>query len=146
MWMDLSSCLRWPDHRPVTSEGGCLQCLWQSRAHHGGHNGHCPHGQRSNETGKWKRFSQDLFTAQALFFHVFHGLTIKEYDSCALVDDDFDLKRPLPGNFLAQRKKWGFSFFTRTKRQGGKKSRNGDTLGPLELIDWPQQGDQGGWR
>ena len=45
------------------------------------------------------------FHSTGSVFHVFHGLTIKEYDSCALVDDDFDLKRPLPGNFLAQRKK-----------------------------------------
>ena len=24
-----------------------------------------------------------------------------------------------------------------------KKSRNGDTLGPVELIGWPEQGNQG---
>ena len=28
----------------------------------------------------------------------------------------------------------------------GKKSRNGDTLGPVELIVWPEQGNQGDWR
>ena len=27
-----------------------------------------------------------------------------------------------------------------------KKSRNGDTLGPVELIVWPEQGNQGDWR
>ena len=27
-----------------------------------------------------------------------------------------------------------------------KKSRNGDTLGPVELILWPEQGNQGDWR
>ena len=27
-----------------------------------------------------------------------------------------------------------------------KKSRNGDTLGPVELIIWPVQGNQGDWR
>ena len=26
-----------------------------------------------------------------------------------------------------------------------KKSRNGDTLGPIELIVWPEQGNQGDW-
>ena len=26
------------------------------------------------------------------------------------------------------------------------KSRNGDTLGPVELIVWPEQGNQGDWR
>ena len=28
----------------------------------------------------------------------------------------------------------------------GKKSPNGDTLGPVELIVWPEQGNQGDWR
>ena len=28
----------------------------------------------------------------------------------------------------------------------GEKSRNGDTLGPVELIVWPEQGNQGDWR
>ena len=27
-----------------------------------------------------------------------------------------------------------------------EKSRNGDTLGPVELIVWPEQGNQGDWR
>ena len=27
-----------------------------------------------------------------------------------------------------------------------KKNRNGDTLGPVELILWPEQGNQGEWR
>ena len=27
-----------------------------------------------------------------------------------------------------------------------KKSRNGDTLGPVELIVWPEKGNQGDWR
>ena len=27
-----------------------------------------------------------------------------------------------------------------------KKSRNGDTLGPVELIVWLEQGNQGDWR
>ena len=27
-----------------------------------------------------------------------------------------------------------------------KKSRNGDTLGPVELIIWPEQGNKGDWR
>ena len=27
-----------------------------------------------------------------------------------------------------------------------KKSRNGDTLGPVELVVWPEQGNQGDWR
>ena len=27
-----------------------------------------------------------------------------------------------------------------------KKSRNGDTLGPIELIVGPEQGNQGDWR
>ena len=26
-----------------------------------------------------------------------------------------------------------------------KKSRNGDTLDPVELIVWPKQGNQGDW-
>ena len=29
--------------------------------------------------------------------------------------------------------------------RGHKKSRNGDTLGPVELIIWPEQGNQGDW-
>ena len=27
-----------------------------------------------------------------------------------------------------------------------EKSRNGDTLGHVELIVWPEQGNQGDWR
>ena len=27
-----------------------------------------------------------------------------------------------------------------------EKSRNGDTLGPVELIVWPEKGNQGDWR
>ena len=27
-----------------------------------------------------------------------------------------------------------------------EKSRNGDTLGPVELIVWPEQCNQGDWR
>ena len=27
-----------------------------------------------------------------------------------------------------------------------QKSRNGDTIGPVELIVWPEQGNQGDWR
>ena len=43
------------------------------------------------------------------------------------------------------------SFLALFKRGGGgqthvKKSRNGDTLGPVELIVWPEQGNQGDWR
>ena len=32
------------------------------------------------------------------------------------------------------------------KTHKSKKHRNGDTLGPLELIVWLEQGDQGDWR
>ena len=32
------------------------------------------------------------------------------------------------------------------KAKDMKKSRNGDTLGPVELIVWPEQGNQGDWR
>ena len=45
------------------------------------------------------------FHSTGSVFHVIHGLTIKKYYSCAFVDVDFDLKRPLSGNFLAKRKK-----------------------------------------
>ena len=45
------------------------------------------------------------FHSTGSVFHVIHGLTTKKYYSCAFVDVDFDLKRPLSGNFLAQRKK-----------------------------------------
>ena len=34
---------------------------------HGGHNGHCPHGQRSNETGKWNGFHR-IFSQHRLCF------------------------------------------------------------------------------
>ena len=30
--------------------------------------------------------------------------------------------------------------------EGRKKSRNRDTLGPVDLIVWPEQGNQGDWR
>ena len=36
------------------------------------------------------------------------------------------------------RKKW--------KTGEKEKSHNGDTLGPVELIVWPEQGNQGDWR
>ena len=31
-------------------------------------------------------------------------------------------------------------------RHGLQKFRNGDSLGPVELIVWLEQGNQGGWR
>ena len=45
------------------------------------------------------------FHSTGCVFHVIHGLTIKKYFSCAFVDVDFDLKRLISGNFLAQQKK-----------------------------------------
>ena len=34
---------------------------------------------------------------------------------------------------------------TTTIQKQKKKSRSGDTLGPVELIVWPKQGNQGDW-
>ena len=35
---------------------------------------------------------------------------------------------------------------TTTIQKQKKESWNGDTLGPVELIVWPEQGNQGDWR
>ena len=38
-----------------------------------------------------------------------------------------------------------FSHQSDKQRWELKKSQNGDTLGPVELIVWPEQGNQGDW-
>ena len=45
------------------------------------------------------------FHSTGSVFHVIHWLTIKNYYSCTFVEVDFDLKRPISGNFSAQQKK-----------------------------------------
>ena len=38
------------------------------------------------------------------------------------------------------------SFFANGQLNNKEKSRNGDTLGPVELFVWPEQGNQDDWR